>query len=107
LGDYQGTAVVNFPEESVPQTRIHEFKHLRPESQGSSRKTVLSAEFASSNGEPAYPADPEGKLVRLYWEAAALEPDVYFLGRLARYKYLDMDEAVAEALELAGELCMT
>jgi len=105
VGDYQGAAVINFPEQHIPQTRIHEFKHLHPESRVSSRKSVIAPEFASPQGEPAYPMAEDGELAKRYREAAMLEPNVYFCGRMATYRYLNMDQAVVEAIDLADSLC--
>jgi UDP-galactopyranose mutase len=102
--DYQGAAVINYPEESVPQTRIHEFRHLHPERPAPSR-TVIAPEFSSDSGEAAYPMDEDGSLARRYREMAALESNTYFCGRMATYRYLNMDQAVIEALNLADSLC--
>ena len=104
VGDYQGAAVINFPDEDAPHTRIHEFKHLRPERKQSADKTIIAAEFVNSVGEPAYPVDPDGEMARAYRQASTLTPNVHFLGRLARYQYLDMDDAVDQALALAEKL---
>jgi UDP-galactopyranose mutase len=105
-GDHQGCAVMNYCDQAVPHTRITEHKHFAPwESHGS---TVISEEFsrAASPGDiPYYPvrlagADP---LLVAYVERARLEKKVTFVGRLATYRYLDMDVCIGEALRCARE----
>lgn len=101
---FQENSVVNYPGLDVPYTRITEFKYfLDQEILG---KTTILKEVATWEGEPSYPVPkPETKkIVAKYQELAAAEKGVHFLGRLGRYKYLDMDAACAEALELADEL---
>jgi len=107
VGDYQGTAVINFPDPGVPQTRTHEFKHLHPEAKVSHRKTIVAPEFASPQGETSYPMEEEGDLAKRYRLASEMEPNVFFLGRMATYRYLNMDQAVTRAIDLADALCKT
>jgi UDP-galactopyranose mutase len=102
IDDFQGAAVVNYPDPNVRFTRIHEFKHLHPERRYK-RKTVVMREysrFASKSDEPYYPIGrPEDKRrYDLYRELAALETNVTFGGRLGTYRYLDMHQAIAAAL---------
>jgi UDP-galactopyranose mutase len=104
VSDYQGAAVINHCDEAVPYTRVHEFAHLRPERRRG-KKTVIAREYPDAGAEPAYPADPDGTLAGVYRAAAAHEPGVVFCGRLATYRYLDMDEAVGQALDCAEALC--
>jgi UDP-galactopyranose mutase len=101
--DYQGTAVMNYPDIDIPFTRIHEYKHLDIESKFHEHKTVISREFSrfSENGdEPYYPINtPEDrKKYEKYRELANSEENIIFGGRLGTYKYLDMDMAIASAL---------
>jgi UDP-galactopyranose mutase len=106
IADFQGAAVVNYPEPHVAWTRIHEFRHLWPGTHGP-RATIIAREYAGEGEgfEQAYPVDPEGKLAKEYRRAAAAEKGVVFCGRLATYRYLDMDEAIAAAIACAEGLC--
>ena len=89
--------MVNYPDESVPYTRVTEYKHLTGQA---APKTTLTYEYPSSEGDPYYPI-PREENQRLYkrYEALALaEPDVIFVGRLATYRYYNMDQVVGQAL---------
>lgn len=103
VDDFQGTAVMNYADLDVPYTRIHEFKHLHPERRHNSGSSVIMYEFsrqASRTDEPYYPVngrEDRGRLQR-YREAARLEANVHFGGRLGSYQYLDMHMAIASAL---------
>lgn len=103
-GDFQGTSVMNYGDEGVPFTRIHEFRHFHPERTNyPSDKTVIAREysrFANRDDEPYYPVNtPDDREKYLaYRELAAAEPQVLFGGRLGTYKYLDMHMAIASAL---------
>jgi UDP-galactopyranose mutase len=106
VGDFQGTPVMNYADEDVPFTRIHEFRHFHPERDYYPKdKTVIVHEysrFAESGDEPYYPINtPEDreKLLR-YRELAKAEPNVLFGGRLGTYKYLDMHMAIGSALTM-------
>jgi UDP-galactopyranose mutase len=105
-GDFQGTSVMNYPDEDVPFTRIHEFRHFHPERDGyPSDKTVIMREFsrfAEKGDEPYYPvntAEDREKLLK-YRDLARQEPMVLFGGRLGTYKYLDMHMAIGSALSM-------
>jgi UDP-galactopyranose mutase len=102
IDDYQGAAVVNYPDPDVRFTRIHEFKHLHPERRYQS-KTVIMREysrFAQKSDEPYYPIGrhEDKRRYDLYRELAAFEQNVIFGGRLGTYRYLDMHQAIAAAL---------
>jgi UDP-galactopyranose mutase len=108
IGDFQGTSVMNYADEDVPFTRIHEFRHFHPERDYPQDKTVVVREYsrnASTGDEPYYPINtPEdrAKLER-YRELAAkeaAEKRVLFGGRLGTYKYLDMHMAIGSALSM-------
>jgi UDP-galactopyranose mutase len=104
-GDFQGTPVMNYADEDVPWTRIHEFRHFHPERDYPDDRTVVVKEFSRSAGvgdEPYYPVNTasDRERLRLYRELAAAEPDVWFGGRLGTYQYLDMHMAIASALTL-------
>lgn len=96
---FQPVAVVNFPDESVPYTRITEYKHLTGQTHHS---TSISYEFPCADGDPYYPVPrPENaKLYRRYKNLADQLPNVTFLGRLGTYKYYNMDQVVGQALAL-------
>jgi UDP-galactopyranose mutase len=101
--DFQGTTVMNYADEEVPWTRIHEFKHYHPERPWVDGRTVIMREFSRSahgDDEPYYPVDTPGDRSRLeaYRGLAKQERDVYFGGRLGSYQYLDMHMAIASAL---------
>ena len=104
VGDFQGTAVMNYADPSVPWTRIHEFRHLHPERTWyPSDATVIAREFSRLSGpadEPYYPVNGALDRARLrrYRALAAAEKDVFFGGRLGSYHYLDMHMAIASAL---------
>lgn len=103
-GDYQGCAVMNYGEESVPYTRITEHKHFSPweEHEGS----VCYREFSRAcepEDVPYYPIRlvNEKALLAQYVEKAMQVDRVTFVGRLGTYRYLDMDLTIREALDTA------
>jgi UDP-galactopyranose mutase len=96
---------MNYADEDVPWTRIHEFRHFHPERDYPDDRTVVVKEYSRSAGvgdEPYYPvnAASDRERLRAYRELAAAEPDVWFGGRLGTYQYLDMHMAIASALTL-------
>src|SRR5947209_12484368 len=102
---YQPEAVINYPNEHA-FTRITEFKYLTGQEHS---KTSIVYEFPQSEGDPYYPV-PRPENAALYAKYKALAdatPDVHFVGRLATYKYYNMDQIVAQALtvysRIAGE----
>jgi UDP-galactopyranose mutase len=105
VGDYQGTPVMNYADEDVPWTRIHEFRHFHPERDYPKDRTVVVREYSRAAGpgdEPYYPVNGPGDRERLrtYRRLAAAESDTWFGGRLGTYQYLDMHMAIASALSL-------
>ena len=110
IGDFQGTAVMNYNDADVPYTRIHEFCHFHPEraDRYPKDKTVIMKEysrFAEEDDEPYYPINtPEDReILAAYRELAAAETadqKVLFGGRLGTYQYLDMHMAIASALTM-------
>lgn len=108
--DYQGTAVMNYTDSDVPFTRIHEFKHYNPERREifEAAKTVICREFPSTwrpGGDAYYPI-PSIRNQKCY-ELYAREADkvgIILGGRLGRYKYLDMDKAIADAMNVFSEI---
>ena len=105
VDDFQGTSVMNYNDQEVPWTRIHEFKHFHPERTYLPGKTVIVHEysrFAEEGDEPYYPINtPEDRAKLLkYRDLARKEPMVLFGGRLGTYKYLDMHMAIGSALSM-------
>jgi UDP-galactopyranose mutase len=92
----QPVAVVNYPNDK-PYTRVTEYKHLTGQSH---RQTSVTYEYAQDDGEPYYPVPrPENATLYARYKAAAdATPGVHFVGRLATYKYYNMDQVVAQAL---------
>jgi UDP-galactopyranose mutase len=93
----QDVAVVNYPAPDVPYTRITEYKHLTGQS---SPRTSITYEYPSAEGDPYYPIPREENqtLFKRYEALALAQPDVTFVGRLATYRYYNMDQVVGQAL---------
>ena len=105
IQDFQGTSVMNYADEDVPYTRIHEFKHLHPE-RNYQLGTIIMREFsrkAHRRDEPYYPVNsPEDRVIlRKYRKQSEVVPNVHFGGRLGTYQYLDMHMAIASAITWA------
>jgi UDP-galactopyranose mutase len=103
-GDYQGCAVMNYPDEDVPFTRITEHKHFAPWE--SHEATVCYREYSRAcepDDIPYYPIRlvNEKKMLKDYMARAEMEENVTFVGRLGTYRYLDMDVTIREALDAA------
>ncbi|MEN8581892.1 UDP-galactopyranose mutase [Arthrobacter sp. KBS0703] len=103
--DFQGCAVMNYPDEEVPYTRIHEFRHFHPERDYTKDATVIMREFsrfAEKGDEPYYPVNTAVDRSKLlaYRDLARDEDSVLFGGRLGTYKYLDMHMAIGSALSM-------
>lgn len=103
--NYQGVAVVNYTEREIPYTRVIEHKHFNF---GTQPKTVITKEYPSDweeGMEPYYPVNNEknSELYEKYAELAKKE-GIIFGGRLAQYKYFDMDDTVESALNLAEKV---
>ncbi len=103
--NYQGVAVVNYTDRETPYTRVIEHKHFEF---GTQEKTVITKEYPTDwqeGLEPYYPINDERNqsLYARYAELAAKEDRVIFGGRLAEYKYYDMDKVIESALKRAGE----
>jgi UDP-galactopyranose mutase len=93
----QPVAVINEPDEAVPHTRTTEFKHITGQEHA---KTSLCVEYPAAAGDPYYPVpQPQNQaLYRRYQALADATPGVTFVGRLATYRYYNMDQVVAQAL---------
>jgi UDP-galactopyranose mutase len=94
---HQPVAVVNYPNENVAHTRVTEYKHLTGQV---SDRTSVTYEYPSATGDPYYPIPREENqaLFKRYEALALAEPDVSFVGRLATYRYYNMDQVVGQAL---------
>lgn len=102
IEDYQGTSVMNYADEGVPYTRIHEPKHLHREKTHEKGVSVIIKEYASMDqDDPYYPvnSDSDKQLLNRYRELAQRQENVIFGGRLAEYKYYDMHETIEAALQ--------
>jgi UDP-galactopyranose mutase len=104
-GDYQGCAVMNYGDESVPYTRISEHKYFSPWEEHS--KSVCFAEYSAACGVDDIAYYPirlvdEQAMLRNYVALAERENNISFVGRLGTYRYLDMDVTIAEALHAAA-----
>ncbi|MFP5341094.1 MAG: UDP-galactopyranose mutase, partial [Gammaproteobacteria bacterium] len=88
---HQPVAVVNYPSPDVPYTRISEYKHLTGQQ---APNTTITYEYPAAEGDPYYPIPrPENQeLFKKYEAMAAARPEVTFVGRLATYKYYNMDQ---------------
>jgi UDP-galactopyranose mutase len=93
---HQPVAVVNYPNDNL-YTRVTEFKHLTGQEHA---KTSIVYEFPQAEGDPYYPVPrPENaELYRKYQALAQATANTHFVGRLATYKYYNMDQVVAQAL---------
>ncbi len=103
LLDYQGCSVMNYADAEIPFTRIHEFKHYHPERLYKDA-TVVFKEFsraAEQIDDPYYPVNTlkNSQLLNQYQKEAKNLNNVWFGGRLGTYRYLNMDDTVAHALE--------
>ncbi|MBD1835492.1 UDP-galactopyranose mutase [Cyanobacteria bacterium FACHB-472] len=96
--NHQPTGTVNYPNEQL-YTRITEFKYLTGQEHP---KTSLVYEYPRAEGDPYYPVPrPENaEVYKKYKELADATPSVHFVGRLATYKYYNMDQVVAQALSI-------
>lgn len=103
MSNYQGNAVINYTEAQIPYTRIIEHKHFE---NSDSDKTIITREYPKTwtKGEEAYyPVndDKNSQLYAKYKDLADKEDKIIFGGRLGMYKYMNMDEVIKEALNLA------
>jgi UDP-galactopyranose mutase len=109
-GFFQEAMVVNYPSADVPFTRVVEYKHTPNQpnkiKKGAVRGSLIAREYSCADGEPYYPVpNPENRaLYEKYAALAAKEPGVAFVGRLASYKYFNMDQAILNALEMFDNL---
>ena len=111
IPNFQGNAAVNYTDRDTPWTRIieHKWFEFGKDSEGNDiPKTIISREYSSEwkpGDEPYYPVNDEknSKLYSQYKSLADREENVIFGGRLAEYKYYDMDAVIVSALELCDK----
>jgi UDP-galactopyranose mutase len=103
---FQAVGTVNYPDEATAYTRISEYKHITGQE---SPRTTITYEYPSAEGDPYYPIPrPENQALFKRYEALALQQqDVHFVGRLATYKYYNMDQVVAQALAAFRRIAKT
>jgi UDP-galactopyranose mutase len=94
---FQPVATINYPSEKVPFTRVTEYKHLTGQVHP---KTAITYEFPTAEGDPYYPVPraDNAELYLRYRQLADAAHDIEFVGRLATYRYYNMDQVVAQAL---------
>jgi UDP-galactopyranose mutase len=99
---YQPAPVVNYPNDYL-YTRVTEFKYLTGQEHP---KTAIVYEYPRAEGDPYYPVPrPENaELYQKYKALADATPNVHFVGRLATYKYYNMDQVVAQALSVYSKI---
>jgi UDP-galactopyranose mutase len=93
---FQSVGTVNYPQ-TEEYTRISEYKHITGQNH---HQTTITYEIPSADGDPYYPVPREENqaLFRQYEQLAQTVPDVWFVGRLATYRYYNMDQIVGQAL---------
>lgn len=102
---YQPCGAVNYPGNEVPYTRIIEYKHFLAQK---SPHTITVGETTNDEGEPYYPV-PNERNLSLYQKYKTMADEeqakgkIFFVGRLANYKYFNMDQAIGNALEFFDE----
>ena len=102
VAQYQPVGTVNYPNDH-PYTRITEFKHLTGQQHAG---TSIVREIPTASGDPYYPIpNPANEaLFKRYEALAATESDIFFIGRLAQYRYYNMDQVVAAALAFSRRI---
>ena len=111
-GYSQQNIFMNHPSRNVPYTRAVEYKHLPYEEHAATKHTIVVKEYPSDVGEPFYPvpSDENHRLFDEYRKLAMSTPNIHMIGRLANYKYFNMDQAIRNALDyfettFHGEVC--
>jgi UDP-galactopyranose mutase len=97
----QQNIVINYPNNNVSHTRIVEYKHLPYTEHANTPHTIVVKEYPSDIGEPYYPVPSQKnkELYEMYKLLSTTYPNVHMLGRLANYKYFNMDQAIRNALD--------
>ncbi|WP_305989269.1 UDP-galactopyranose mutase [Roseibium sp. MMSF_3544] len=105
VGDFQGVAVMNYPDDRIPFTRITEHRHFAPwEERSDKQLTVVYREYSREQKPGDIPYYPvrllnDKKLLSRYQERAKMEMSTTFVGRLGTYQYIDMDTTIGNSLE--------
>lgn len=104
--DFQGNSCINYVDDDVPYTRIHEFKHYHPETKDSIFGTVVQYEYPNDwkvGDDMYYPVNNEetAALQKAYLSELRNFKKAYVGGRLGDYKYYDMDDAIASAISMS------
>ena len=104
IGNYQGNAVINYTDAETPYTRVIEHKHFEF-GKGDPDKTIITREYPAEwhrGEEPYYPINNEhnNQLYQKYAELAKNQNKVIFGGRLGQDKYYNMDQVIADALDI-------
>lgn len=99
IKDFQGNAGINYTDIKIPFTRIVEHKHFEF---GDQSQTIITKEYPSDTGEPYYPINSDGYNPKMqsYIFLTEKTPHVIFGGRLGEYKYMNMDQVIASALDM-------
>jgi UDP-galactopyranose mutase len=109
VDQFQSSSVINYPSAAEPWTRIVEYKHFL--NQSAPGRTTIVREYTTGDGDPYYPV-PTAANQEAYRKYQALSAEdekkgVFFVGRLANYKYYNMDAAILAALEAADKFIIT
>ncbi|MEH1915135.1 UDP-galactopyranose mutase [Nostoc sp.] len=101
---FQAAPVINYPNEQL-YTRVTEFKYLTGQEHS---KTSIVYEFPKAEGDPYYPVprSENQEIYKKYKVLADETPGIYFVGRLATYKYYNMDQCVAQALSVYKQIAV-
>jgi len=107
ISDYQGNAVVNYTDSAIPYTRIIEHKHFEFGA-GIGDKTIITREYPACwkpGSEPFYPINNyrNNSVYEQYLALSKSRQDIIFGGRLGKYRYYDMDQVIADALDAAAK----
>lgn len=108
VDNYQGVAGMNFTDVDTPYTRVVEHKHFEF-GKSNQEKTVITREYSipwKQGDEPYYPVndDRNNEILKKYQQLADAQNKIIFAGRLGKYRYYDMDEVIADTLELTEAL---
>ena len=103
-GDFQGTAVVNYPDPNVKYLRIHEYRHYNDDGKYPADRTVIHREYpldGFKHEDPHYPVNTtaDNKIYNLYMEKAKARCNILLGGRLGTYSYVNMDQTILNALD--------
>ncbi|SEQ81542.1 UDP-galactopyranose mutase [Treponema bryantii] len=110
IQNYQGNAVINYTEAEIPYTRIIEHKHFEPENPTYNNPiTIITREYSTEwkdGMEPFYPVNnsKNNDLYKKYKLLAEASKNIIFGGRLAEYKYYDMDDVISNVLSIENDI---